>query len=64
LAAKAIGFDVVHLTIVLLCEMHTSGVYAHETRVREMHAYEMHAGETHAGETHAGEIHAYKMHAR
>ena len=63
LAAKAQGSDVIHLTIVLLCEMHISGVYAHETRVREMHAYEVHAYETHAHEVHAHEVHANEMHA-
>ena len=58
LAAKAYkeGFDIVRLTIVLLCEIHTSGVYVHETRTREMHAYEVHARETHAHE-----IYAYKV---
>jgi hypothetical protein len=31
--------------MVLLCEMHISEVYAHETRAREMHAYEVRAYE-------------------
>jgi hypothetical protein len=31
--------------MVLLCEMHISGVYAYETRAREMHAYEVRAHE-------------------
>jgi hypothetical protein len=41
------------LTIVLLYEMHTSGIYTHGTRARKMHAYEIHARETHAHEVHA-----------
>jgi hypothetical protein len=31
--------------MVLLCEVHTGGVYAHKTRARETHAYEVRAHE-------------------
>jgi hypothetical protein len=58
------AFDIVRLTMVLLCEMHTSGLYAHETRAREMHAYEVRAHEVHAHEVHAQEVHAHEVHAR
>ena len=65
LAAKAsVGFDIVRLTIVLLCEIYTSGIYAHETRVRKMHAYEVHAHEVHANEMHAYDTHVREMRAR
>jgi hypothetical protein len=47
----------------LLCEMHTSRVYAHEIRVREMHAYEVHARETHAHEVRTHEVYANETHA-
>jgi hypothetical protein len=50
------------LFILLLSEMHTPKVHAHEMHSHEVRTRKIHAREVHAHEVYACKIHAHEMH--